>query len=51
MRLWIYQNMRGKRKKLKGINKVQAFLEKPSLEKAREYFEDGNYLWNAGMFL
>jgi mannose-1-phosphate guanylyltransferase/mannose-6-phosphate isomerase len=26
------------------------FIEKPNLEKATKYFEDGNYLWNAGIF-
>ena len=30
---------------------MQAFVEKPNLEKAKQYLEDGNYLWNAGMFL
>lgn len=38
-------------KKADLIRKVQAFVEKPNLEKAKEYLEDGNYLWNAGMFL
>ncbi len=31
-------------------NMVLRFVEKPSLEKAREYVESGNYLWNSGMF-
>jgi mannose-1-phosphate guanylyltransferase/mannose-6-phosphate isomerase len=31
-------------------NKVVRFVEKPSLEKAREYLKSGNYLWNSGMF-
>lgn len=31
-------------------NKVVRFVEKPSLEMAREYLESGNYLWNSGMF-
>jgi mannose-1-phosphate guanylyltransferase len=29
---------------------VRRFVEKPSLEKAREYLASGNYLWNSGMF-
>jgi mannose-1-phosphate guanylyltransferase len=29
---------------------VRRFVEKPSLEKAREYVASGNYLWNSGMF-
>lgn len=31
-------------------NTVLRFVEKPSLEKAREYVESGHYLWNSGMF-
>lgn len=30
--------------------KVARFVEKPSLEKAKEYVEDGNFFWNSGMF-
>ena len=33
------------------IRKVQAFKEKPNLEIAKEYLADGNYLWNAGIFV
>ncbi len=29
---------------------VTQFIEKPSLEKAREYLASGNFLWNSGMF-
>jgi mannose-1-phosphate guanylyltransferase len=31
-------------------NEVTRFVEKPSLEKAKEYIAAGNYLWNAGIF-
>lgn len=31
--------------------KVVAFLEKPSLEKAIEYVKKGFYMWNSGMFI
>ena len=31
-------------------NRVLRFVEKPSLENAREYVESGRYLWNSGMF-
>ena len=31
-------------------NKVLRFVEKPNLEKAREYVDSGRYLWNSGMF-
>ena len=33
------------------VNKVEKFVEKPNLEKAKEYLDDGNYLWNGGMFI
>lgn len=29
---------------------VARFVEKPSLEKAQEYLDAGNFLWNSGMF-
>jgi mannose-1-phosphate guanylyltransferase len=35
----------------KEVCKVDAFLEKPSLEKAKGYLETGEYLWNAGIFI
>lgn len=31
-------------------NTVLRFVEKPSLERAKEYISAGNYLWNSGMF-
>ena len=30
--------------------RVASFKEKPDLELARKYFEEGNYFWNSGMF-
>ena len=30
---------------------VDAFVEKPSIEVAKQYLESGDYLWNSGMFL
>lgn len=33
------------------IKKVTAFLEKPSLDKAKGYIESGDYVWNAGIFI
>lgn len=33
------------------IIKVKAFVEKPNKEKAERYLQEGNYLWNGGMFL
>lgn len=33
-----------------GARFVARFAEKPSLEQAQAYLENGNYLWNSGMF-
>ena len=33
------------------LNKVENFIEKPDLETAQHYLDDGNYLWNSGMFM
>lgn len=33
------------------VLEVEKFIEKPNLEKAKEYISEGNYLWNAGMFI
>jgi mannose-1-phosphate guanylyltransferase len=30
---------------------VLSFLEKPSIDKATEYFNSGKYMWNSGMFI
>jgi mannose-1-phosphate guanylyltransferase/mannose-6-phosphate isomerase len=30
---------------------IEAFVEKPDAETAQRYFESGQYLWNAGMFV
>ncbi len=35
----------------KKILKVEKFVEKPSEERAKFYLSEGNYLWNAGMFV
>lgn len=34
-----------------GASSVAAFVEKPCLDVAKAYLEDGRYLWNSGMFL
>ena len=36
---------------LKKVYKVEKFVEKPNEEKAKQYIEAGNYLWNAGIFV
>jgi mannose-1-phosphate guanylyltransferase len=33
------------------VFKVQNFTEKPDLDIAKEFLNDGNYLWNSGMFI
>ena len=33
------------------IKRVQKFTEKPSYEKAKEFLKQGDYLWNAGIFV
>lgn len=34
-----------------GVQKVDAFVEKPDLDRARAYLAEGNYSWNGGIFL
>ncbi len=38
-------------KKYKEIVKVESFVEKPNIEKAKQYLKEEKYLWNAGMFI
>lgn len=33
------------------LQKVLRFTEKPNLQKAKKFLEDGNYVWNAGIFI
>ena len=33
------------------VLEVSRFHEKPSLEKAREYLDEGNFFWNSGIFM
>ena len=40
-----------KKANVESIIKVEKFVEKPDLEKAKKYLDAGNYLWNAGMFI
>lgn len=37
--------------KLGPVLGVEAFVEKPDLERANQYFEQGGYFWNSGMFM
>lgn len=34
-----------------GLKKVQQFREKPDYETARDFIRQGNFLWNAGIFM
>lgn len=34
-----------------GVHKVVQFKEKPSLEQAKQFLTEGNYVWNAGIFI
>lgn len=34
-----------------GVCKVDAFVEKPNIETAREYLKNGSYYWNSGIFV
>jgi len=34
-----------------GSLRVRRFTEKPDLERARQFFDSGNYYWNSGIFL
>lgn len=37
--------------KYSNVYEVERFVEKPNIEKAKEYLESGNYIWNSGMFV
>ena len=32
-------------------SKIDSFIEKPDLEKAKEFISDKRYLWNSGIFM
>jgi len=34
-----------------GALRLEAFVEKPDLERAKKFVSEGNYLWNGGMFV
>lgn len=34
-----------------GVSRVEAFVEKPDLDTAKEYLKKGNYYWNSGIFI
>jgi mannose-1-phosphate guanylyltransferase/mannose-6-phosphate isomerase len=34
-----------------GVYRISRFVEKPSLERAQQFLQSGDYLWNSGMFM
>ena len=46
-----YGYIKSSKENIEGSYKVEEFIEKPDLETARSYLEQGNYLWNSGMFM
>jgi mannose-1-phosphate guanylyltransferase/mannose-6-phosphate isomerase len=46
-----YGYIKSSEENIDGAYKVEEFVEKPDLETAEKYLEQGNYLWNSGMFM
>ena len=46
-----YGYIKSSQENIDGAHKVEKFVEKPDLETAQTYLEQGNYLWNSGMFM
>lgn len=48
-----YVHLGEKHNEIDGVSiyKTQGFTEKPSLEKAKEFVESGEYLWNTGIYV
>jgi len=46
-----YGYIRSSKENIEGAYKVEKFAEKPDLKTAESYLEQGNYLWNSGMFM
>ena len=46
-----YGYIRSFKENLNGSYKVDEFVEKPDLETAKQYLDQGNYLWNSGIFM
>jgi mannose-1-phosphate guanylyltransferase/mannose-6-phosphate isomerase len=34
-----------------GVYRISRFVEKPSLDRAQQFLQSGDYLWNSGMFM
>jgi mannose-1-phosphate guanylyltransferase/mannose-6-phosphate isomerase len=46
-----YGYIKSSKDNIDGAYKVEEFVEKPDLETAEFYLEQGNYLWNSGIFM
>jgi len=46
-----YGYVKASKDDVNGAYKVEEFVEKPDLKTAQNYLEQGNYLWNSGMFM
>jgi mannose-1-phosphate guanylyltransferase/mannose-6-phosphate isomerase len=46
-----YGYIKSSKNNIDGGYKVEEFVEKPDLDAAQAYLEQGNYLWNSGMFM
>ena len=46
-----YGYIKSSKDSIDGAYKVEKFVEKPDLKTAQSYLEQGNYLWNSGMFM
>jgi len=46
-----YGYIKSSKENSNGAHKVEEFVEKPNLKTAQTYLEQGNYLWNSGMFM
>jgi mannose-1-phosphate guanylyltransferase/mannose-6-phosphate isomerase len=46
-----YGYIKASKDDVNGAYKVEEFVEKPDLKTSQTYLEQGNYLWNSGMFM
>jgi mannose-1-phosphate guanylyltransferase/mannose-6-phosphate isomerase len=46
-----YGYIKASKDDVNGAYKVEEFVEKPDLETAKKYVDQGTYLWNSGMFM
>ncbi len=47
----VYGYIKSSKERINGSYKVEEFVEKPDLITAKSYLDQGNYLWNSGMFM